>query len=80
MPAFTISRTPAYPKPYLAVDLANDPTIHRAIRSSPDHNAEPPPDSNIQPIVHLAAESEREGVSLNNWINTKLASTVKVRS
>jgi predicted HicB family RNase H-like nuclease len=28
----------------------------------------------------LAAESEREGVSLNNWINTKLASTVKVRS
>ncbi len=28
----------------------------------------------------LAAESEREGVSLNNWINTKLASTVKARS
>lgn len=28
----------------------------------------------------LAAESEREGVSLNNWINTKLATPVKVRS
>ena len=28
----------------------------------------------------LAAESEREGVSLNNWINTKLASILKVRS
>ncbi len=28
----------------------------------------------------LAAESTREGVSLNNWINTKLASPVKVRS
>jgi predicted HicB family RNase H-like nuclease len=28
----------------------------------------------------LAAESEREGVSLNNWINTKLASTIKARS
>ena len=25
----------------------------------------------------LAAESTREGVSLNNWINTKLAATVK---
>lgn len=28
----------------------------------------------------LAAESQREGVSLNNWINAKLASPVKARS
>ena len=28
----------------------------------------------------LAAESEREGVSLNNWINTKLATPAKSRS